>query len=108
MLKNLVTFWFLIEELECSSCMSVLNIFLKIQLQNKVAVIKVPKMNANPILHGGEIQVISGSRRIRNDWSTGPHYYTSLPGKPITLMVVPSPEEEYVREIRFYWLFNCI
>ena len=58
-------------------------------------------MNANPILNGGGIQIISGSEHFSNDWGTGPHYYTSLPGKPITLILVPSAEQEYVTEIRY-------
>ena len=57
-------------------------------------------MNANPVSHGGEIQIIIGTDRYRNDWRSGPNYYTSRPGQAITLTVVPSPEKEYVTEIR--------
>lgn len=71
--------------------------------------IKVPKISVNPILAIEEATIITGTTKHRIDWSSGPHYYTSQPGKPITFKLAPERGRIYFSDIRsviIFWFCN--
>uniref|UniRef100_H2Y858 Uncharacterized protein n=1 Tax=Ciona savignyi TaxID=51511 RepID=H2Y858_CIOSA len=66
----------------------------------KVAVLVIPKINSNSDRNGGTTYIISGRRKIQHDRSSGPNYYTSIPGQSVTFMLSPINGQQYLSEIR--------
>ncbi|CAK8690511.1 unnamed protein product [Clavelina lepadiformis] len=67
--------------------------------EGKVAIFRIPKMNTNPVLDQGFMQVTSGAEKQHNNWLNGPHYFVSIPNKPITLSLLPAIGRKHLKDV---------